>query len=161
MPRALNFTPDDSMLAVGDRAGGISQVDLASGAVSPCRFEGLHGPVVAVEFTADGRFIAVSNDGYIWLFDATTRQPLGPPILWATRPDVYSFQGGYVPTWDSTDKHLVVTDAEGLRLWNIDPATWPEAACQRAGRNLTADEWVRYMPANEPYRPTCPQFPGA
>jgi len=160
LPRVLTFTLDDATLAVGDRAGDITQVNLTTRALSASRFEGMHGPVVGLEFTDDGRLIAISNDGTIRLFDAASRQPLGPPIVWATRADDYSFHGGYLPSWDLTDKHLLVADPDGLRLWNIDPATWPAVACERAGRNLTQGEWARYMPTDEPYRITCSQFPG-
>jgi hypothetical protein len=159
LPRSLAFTFDDNGLVVGDRTGLISLIDLTSGAVSPDRFPSLHGPVVAVQFVDDGRLLAISQDGAIWMFDATSRLPLGPPIVWATRPDDYSYQGGYLPSWDVRAQHLLVTDPQGLRLWNIDPATWPEIACERAGRNLSRDEWARYMPADEPYRRTCSQFP--
>ena len=116
-------------------------------------------PWFTCKFAKDGRLLAISQDGTIWMFDATSRQPLGPPIVWATRPDDYSYQGGYLPSWDLAVNHLVITDPNGLRVWNIDPATWPASACERAGRNLTRDEWARYMPADEPYRSTCPQLP--
>jgi class 3 adenylate cyclase/WD40 repeat protein/tRNA A-37 threonylcarbamoyl transferase component Bud32 len=159
LPRSVAFTVDDSGLAIGDRAGRISQVDLTSGAVSPDHFPSLHGAVVYLQFAADGRLLAISQDGTIWMFDGVSRQPLGPPIVWATRPDGYSYQGGYLPSWDIAAKHLVVTDPQGLRSWNIDPTTWPAIACERAGRNLSRDEWARYMPADESYRPTCSQFP--
>lgn len=36
--------------------------------------------------------------------------------------------------------------------------TWPELACLVAGSNLTPEEWATYMPLDEPYRRTCPQF---
>ncbi len=160
MPRSIAFSADDHMLAVGDRAGGITEVNLDTRAVAASRFEGTHGPVTYLEFTADDRLIALSHDGTIRMLDAASGQPLGPPIVWAARVDEYVYLGGYLPNWDLSDRHLLAPDPEGLRLWNIDPATWPAVACERAGRNLTRDEWSRYMPAGEPYRPTCPQFPG-
>jgi len=40
----------------------------------------------------------------------------------------------------------------------MDPNSWLVRTCERAGRNLTRDEWSQYFP-NEEYRATCPQWP--
>lgn len=42
----------------------------------------------------------------------------------------------------------------GIVLWDVDPESWIEATCRRAGRNFTRQEWTRYFPAEE-YRQTC------
>jgi hypothetical protein len=151
-PLAIAFTADDRTLIIGDPDGGITQIDVATGTVSPSRFEGMHGPVVGLGPLPDGRLIAVSHDGTMSMYDATG-QPLGPPMIWTPRAD------GGGPNADLALHHVLAPDPQGLRLWNIDLSTWPALACQRAGRNLTHDEWTRYMPADEPYRSTCPQFP--
>ena len=39
-------------------------------------------------------------------------------------------------------------------LWDLRPARWLAAACAIAGRELTAEEWARYLPSREP-RPVC------
>jgi hypothetical protein len=41
----------------------------------------------------------------------------------------------------------------------LDRSTWREEACELAGRNMTEDEWHRYLPDDGPRRATCPQFP--
>lgn len=55
----------------------------------------------------------------------------------------------------------VVTPGATVQLWNVDPASWLGIACRTAGRNLTRQEWERFLPAGEPYRPTCPSLPSA
>jgi hypothetical protein len=71
--------------------------------------------------------------------------PENAPYLAATlRPD-----GG----------QLAVATEHGVQLWDLDPGAWRDAACRLAGRNLSRDEWDRYMPPDEPYRATCPQWP--
>jgi hypothetical protein len=45
-----------------------------------------------------------------------------------------------------------------LILWDVDPQSWVNRACQIAGRNFTQAEWTQYFP-DEPYRITCPQWP--
>ena len=47
-PLAITFTADDRTLLIGDQDGGITEIDVATGAVSPSRFEGMHGPVVGL-----------------------------------------------------------------------------------------------------------------
>jgi WD40 repeat protein len=43
-------------------------------------------------------------------------------------------------------------------LWAVDPDSWSRRACSIASRNLTCDEWSRYL-LDEPYRKICPDFP--
>jgi WD40 repeat protein len=155
-PRAIAFTADDRALLIGDQDGSISEIDVATGTVSPSRFESMHGPVVGLGSLPDGHVGAISHDGTMSIYDATSGQPIGPPMAWAPRVNLEQFD---VPNVDIAVHHLLASDPHGLRLWNIDLSTWPAVACQRAGRNLTHDEWTRYMPADEPYRRTCPQFP--
>jgi hypothetical protein len=45
-----------------------------------------------------------------------------------------------------------------MQVWQTNPQVWMAEACQRAGRNLTQDEWAQYFP-NEDYRETCDQWP--
>ena len=35
-----------------------------------------------------------------------------------------------------------------VTLWDLDPESLAEHACQMAGRNLSLDEWIRYMPSD-------------
>jgi LysM repeat protein len=44
-------------------------------------------------------------------------------------------------------------------LWDVDPQSWVEKACQRANRNLTRSEWEQYFPnEKDKYQKTCAQF---
>lgn len=46
-------------------------------------------------------------------------------------------------------------------LWDADVKSWMKKACAIANRNLTQEEWRRYMGDDVPYRKTCPDLPGA
>ena len=155
-PMAITFSADDRTLLIGDQEGGISEIDVETGTFSPSRFEAMRGPVVGLGTLPDGRLLAISNDGTMSMYDTTSGQPLGPPMIWAPRVDPFL---GDPTIPDVALHHVLAPDQQGLRVWNIDPSTWPDVACQRAGRNLTPDEWSQYLPADEPYQPTCPQFP--
>jgi len=79
--------------------------------------------------------------------------------------------------FSSDGKKLASTSDDGtVRVWNIDPWSWTEEVCLRAGRNLEMpedtsnfnpsdfenyvpnDEWSEYFPG-EDYHITCPQWP--
>ncbi|MGQ0594160.1 MAG: WD40 repeat domain-containing protein [Gammaproteobacteria bacterium] len=46
-----------------------------------------------------------------------------------------------------------------VRLWDVDLQSWLKRACGIANRNLTGDEWRKYL-SDLPYRKTCPDLPG-
>ena len=54
---------------------------------------------------------------------------------------------------------LLVVRATGAAVWNYDLDSWPELACELAGRNMTQREWDEFGPQNADYRVTCPEFP--
>lgn len=54
---------------------------------------------------------------------------------------------------------LATVEADGTWLRDLEPESLVEAACIVAGRKLTQQEWERYLPSNEPYRPTCAEWP--
>ena len=51
----------------------------------------------------------------------------------------------------------VILDRE-FAIWDYDLDSWPELACDIAGRNMTQQEWGDFGPTGEPYRLTCPDF---
>jgi hypothetical protein len=48
---------------------------------------------------------------------------------------------------------------KSIRLWDVDPHSWAKRACDIANRNLTREEWRKYL-GDLPYRKTCPDLPG-
>jgi WD40 repeat protein len=42
-----------------------------------------------------------------------------------------------------------------ILLWDVDVASWQRQACQRVNRNLSPEEWRRYIGETE-HRETCP-----
>jgi len=42
----------------------------------------------------------------------------------------------------------------------VSASSWLAHACAVAGRNLTKEEWRRFVPGH-PYRKTCPSFAAA
>ncbi|MCI0556007.1 MAG: hypothetical protein L0287_34115, partial [Anaerolineae bacterium] len=109
--------------------------------------------VIGLAFSPDGKILASSSrDNSIILWDVQTHQSIAQPftghkgIIWsvAFSPD------GKTLASTSDDKTII--------LWDVDPSSWLVKTCERAGRNLTSDEWVQYFPG-EGHRKTCDQWP--
>jgi hypothetical protein len=68
----------------------------------------------------------------------------GPVLSVAFNPDGQTLASG------SNDRTI--------RFWSPDTRPWPTLVCDRAGRNLTRDEWRQYL-GDGPYHKTCPDLP--
>jgi hypothetical protein len=44
---------------------------------------------------------------------------------------------------------LAVLADKGLLIWKIDEATWRRVACRIANRNLTVEEWNKFLGSAE------------
>ena len=102
----------------------------------------------AVAFRPDGEMIA-SADNTIVLWDTHTLDRVGSfkAALEGVRALAFSPDG----------KALASGDYQGkVMLWNVDLQTWQHRACELANRNLTEDEWRRYLGDRGAYRTTCP-----
>ena len=118
-------------------------------------FAGLAGSsTVAIGSDGHGGTRGVVEGGnVIQLWDVGTGQPIGEPI----RLGSSSLADGFSTNFESA----VAQDREHHRMmiWDLDPAVWRVRACDAAGRNLTRDEWTKFLPPGEPYHVTCPQYP--
>ncbi|HJR80786.1 MAG TPA: hypothetical protein VJ821_11985, partial [Anaerolineales bacterium] len=56
-------------------------------------------------------------------------------------------------------KTLISASMNEVILWNVDPQSWIEKACNIAGRNLTQAEWQQFVGPNIPYHATCLDLP--
>jgi DNA-binding SARP family transcriptional activator/WD40 repeat protein len=110
-------------------------------------------PASSLTFSADGsRLLATSDAGVVQLYDTAGWTPLGRITSASLGPDAR--EGWLRPDGQA----VLVNGSEGLIEWNLAPQQLMAAACEVAGRNLTAPEWNAYLPG-EDYRVTCSQFP--
>ena len=65
----------------------------------------------------------------------------------------------FSPGEKDTDWALASGSMDGtVILWDVNLGSWLDLACRIANRNLTMDEWQRYVGPG-PYRQTCPNLP--
>jgi hypothetical protein len=88
------------------------------------------------------------SDRTVRLVDVATRAQLGDGI----RVPLAEIGASLRPD----GRVLAVHSTFGVALWDLDPTSWEDAACRVAGRNLTREEWDRYVGELAPYRATCP-----
>lgn len=93
-------------------------------------------------------------DGGVSLWDAKTLRLLGTvhPIR-AGEPVVAA-----VNFFEGTNDVMIASYDGQIFKWDTNPTRAVELACQMAGRNLTTEEWSKFLPT-QPFRKVCPQFP--
>ena len=67
-----------------------------------------------------------------------------------------------MPEFETTAQGCRLTNGslEGkIKLWLVDEQRLVAALCLRAGRNLTKDEWARYIGSDTPWQPSCRDLP--
>ncbi len=110
-----------------------------------------HGsPVLSLAVLADGRLASGGDDGKIKLWP---RDGAGEPVVLSHGSSVKSLAV-------LADGRLASGGVDGkIKLWLVDEEKLIAALCLRAGRNLTKDEWVRYIGSDTPWQPSCRDLP--
>jgi hypothetical protein len=91
----------------------------------------------------DGTLLASANDAGLVLSDFRARAALGPVIG-------ESIAGIDDLAFSPDGKALLSLGRADAYLWDLDIASWREQACRVANRNLSADEWTRFIPDTPP-----------
>ena len=106
----------------------------------------LSGDVLQVEWFPDNRTLAVAGRAQaVYLFDVRERRV--SPVHVPTSGDAGRSDVRLVP---GISDELVVLGGDGGRRYALDPAAWTARACEVVGRDLSPEEWARYLP-DRPY----------
>jgi DNA-binding SARP family transcriptional activator/DNA-binding beta-propeller fold protein YncE len=139
--------PSGRRFALGSEDGGLRVVDLANREVQVVSET---DQVINVGFGPDGRFLAIAlADGTVRLWDVEQATSVG--LVWNGQGGVTGEPGWYDPTsgslWMGWGGALIEIPLESDR--------WVARACEIVGRELTATEWGRYVPGDQPQRSAC------
>jgi hypothetical protein len=98
-----------------------------------------------LNFSPDGQFLVTRYQGSAYLWHVGSGELVSK--LPGDKPTAFAF---------SEDAHiLAIADANAnVRLWDLRLESWIDWACRDADRNLTPEEWRRYLPGVK-YRATC------
>ncbi len=151
MPRDADvwtaFHPNNGALFIG---GGtqLRVFDLPAGTLrTTLRHE---QDIQALRISPEQNILATLASGSVYVWNYSTGQLLSQITGDGNLKDVrFGGDGRYLLT--GSRDHTAV-----LWLWKTDDLR--EEACKRLARNLTSDEWARYL-GNAPYRKTCPNLP--
>jgi WD40 repeat protein len=102
----------------------------------------------ALEFSPDSEVLAVSGyEPVASLWDVVSGAQIGPKLTSGDRRTMVDL---------STDgRSMLTTHADGQgAVWDVDPQSWAQRACEIANRTLTREEWQQFLPGL-PYDPAC------
>ena len=146
------WAPSGSVVLPGYTTGAIKLIDVTTGKQDGQTFAGPKTFTVPAVSPDGRRGVAITGTNVLRLWDVETGDTIGVPILLSSEGAWNAVSNGTIAVASDPEHH-------GMAIWDLDPAVWRVRACEAAGRNLTHDEWARFLPESEPYHATCAQYP--
>jgi WD40 repeat protein len=149
---SVKFSATGKMLAYGmeegSRRGLVRLYDFETS--STRQFSGHRAGVYDIEFSPDEKLLAsAGSDKRLQLYVLESPEDL---------PVVMENNNGFI--WDieftkGSDFLIAACSESEIRLWPTDPALLAKEICPKLTRNLSDDEWVKYVGTDIPYEKTC------
>ncbi len=158
---SLSISPDGKSLAAVDERARAMVRSLDTAGANLRAIEGVRaswvddqGPLVSaeagilarfVEYTPDGRYLALATDEGVLLLDPTTLRRLSEPLSHsAGRRPPFSFDG-IGSRMARVFRTSFQTTNLGIEIEDLDWTSWIRAACRKANRELTESEIQLYF----------------
>jgi hypothetical protein len=143
----MTVDPASGMIAAAARLGVVSIIDPATGETETLP---TLEPISSLGFGRGGELLALTGvDGTVRFWDIERNASAG--VAWSGAGSV-----GGGPSWFDADSNSIWVASSG-KVLNIplDPAQWIQQACDVVGRDLTQDEWDRYVPGDAQRQSAC------
>lgn len=149
MLTAVSFSRDGSLLATGGMDDRFQLVETANGQIRGSVAQ--DGSVKSLKFQDDGSTVAVTGRSGTRFLDVSTLEDIAE-IRHRPGVDHTSWNGALqLFSIEGSDGRVVIFDTRFDESVNL--------LCEkRLGRNLSTDEWARYMDANVEYAQTCERW---
>jgi len=148
------FSPVGKLLATASDDKTVRLWDVASGKPHGKPLTGHTNWVTGVAFSPDGELLAsASTDQSVRLWDVGSGEQRGEPLT-----------GHTDQVWGvafSPDRKLLASASadKTVRLWDLEGEALVAEACTTANRNLSKEEWSRFVGPEFDYVRTCPNLP--
>ena len=152
---SVRFSPDGNQIAyctyeIKDKRGLVKIFDVKKKAKDARQFTGHKAGVYDVEFSPDGKLLAsASSDQRVqmWVLDFPEDLPI-----------VMDNNNGFI--WDikfarGSDYLIAACHESEIRVWPTNPDFLAKQVCPKLSRNMTDDEWNRYVGKDIRYENTC------
>lgn len=152
---SVKFSPDGKTLAYGtyekgDQRGIVRLYDLVNQKIEDRQFTGHRAGVYDVEFSPDGKLLASAGADkriQMWVLDSP-----------ASLPVEMENNNGYI--WDlafanGSDYLIAACNESEIRVWPTKPSLLADQVCPKLKRNMTLDEWHKYVAPDINYENTC------
>jgi WD40 repeat protein len=149
-------SPDGSVLVTSTADGDVTLRDPRTARPTAPEIGGPGGRTNNIVLSHDNsRMLVVTWSGAAQIYDVDSARQIGRAL--PVELNVGTAQNG--ATLRPDGRQLAVATEYGVQVWDLEPDTWRDAACRLVGRNLTRDEWERYLPPGQRYHTTCAQWP--
>jgi hypothetical protein len=150
---SVKFSPDGNSLAYGtddlaNKRGLVKVYDFKSKETR--QLSGHRAGVYDVEFSPDGKLLASAGSDrrlQMWVMDSPEDLPI-----------VMDNNNGFV--WDiaftkNSDYLIAACSESEIRVWPTDPSLLAQLVCPKINRNMTTDEWKKYVGDKINFETTC------
>jgi WD40 repeat protein/energy-coupling factor transporter ATP-binding protein EcfA2 len=157
---SVAFHPKKNILAYGTellnnkglpRRGSVKIINLQSGTEATKELTGHNAGVSAIKFSPDGLLISSAGlDNKLQMLVLEKQDEL-PVIMDNNNGNIWDI------AFSPSSEYLLASCNNGeIRVWPTNSKTLADQICPKLARNLTADEWQKYIGSDVSYQETCP-----